>query len=102
MAPSLSPSRQASHVGDGAGHCRRRRGEGTGEKCPATLALTSLEVAIAGAHRALAGRELVAVHRDAHRATSFSPFSAGFHKNTIEPLGFCLTLDVARAWNDQH
>src|SRR5436190_15282697 len=102
MAPWLSMSRETPHVGDRTGHRRRRRGEWAGEERSTSLALPSLEVAIAGAHRAFPRRELVAVHGDAHRATCFAPFGARFLENTVEPFGFCLTLHVPRSRNDEH
>src|SRR5207245_10594537 len=91
-----------AHVSDHTGDCGRRRCERTGEKCAAALALASLEVAVAGAHRAFARLELVAIHRDAHRAARFPPFGARFHENAIESFRFGLALDLARAWNDEH
>src|SRR5216117_1986 len=102
MAPSPSRSRETPHVGDRARHSGRRRCEWTGEKCPAALALTSLEVAVAGAHRAFARLELVAIHCDAHRAARFPPFGTRFHENAIEPFRFGLALDLARPWDDEH
>src|SRR2546426_1159829 len=102
MAPSPSRSRETPNVGDRARHCRRRRRERAGEKSPAALALTSLEVAVAGAHRAFARWERAAIPRDAHRPPRSPPFGARFHENAIESFRFGLALDLARAWNDEH
>src|SRR5438552_2805835 len=102
MAPSPSRSRETPHISDRASHCRRRRRERTGEKCPAALALASLEIAITGAHRAFARLKLVAIHCDAHRAARLPPFGARFHENAIESFRFGLALDLARARYDEH
>src|SRR2546423_3452865 len=99
---SSNPLRETPNVGDGAGHGRGRRGERAREKRPTTFALSSLEVAIARAHRALTGSKLVSVHRDAHRAACFAPLRASLHENTVEPFCFGGTFHGARAGNDEH
>ena len=43
----------------------------------AAAALAAFEVAVAGARRPLAGRQLVGVHRQAHRAARLAPVGAG-------------------------
>src|SRR5262245_3643426 len=45
------------------------------------VALATLEVAVRGRGAALAGRELVWVHGEAHRAARLAPFEAGLHKD---------------------
>ena len=54
----------------GRGHGRRD------EMGAAATALTALEVAVGGRGAALAGRELVGVHAEAHRATALAPLEA--------------------------
>src|SRR4051812_20390826 len=81
---------------DGGGH----RGGGRGQERAAALALTTLEVTVGGADRVLAGRELVAVHGDAHGAAGFAPFGAGIGKDPVETLGLGLALHLLRARND--
>src|SRR5690242_12497750 len=76
---------------------RRRRGEWRREERPSTLALPALEVAVARAHRVLARRELVAVHRDAHRAARLTPFGPRGSEDVGQTLGFGLALDLVAA-----
>ena len=53
-------------------------GDGRGDEVGATAAaLAALEVAVAGAGRALALRQLVGVHRQAHAAARLAPVGAG-------------------------
>ena len=46
------------------------------------------------------GCELVAVHRDAHRAAGFAPFGAGGPEDLGQPLGLGLALHLVRAGHD--
>ena len=48
-------------------------------------------------HRVLPGRELVAVHGDAHRAAGLAPLGARVAEDAVEPLGLGLPLDRLRA-----
>src|SRR3954468_16222985 len=68
---------QPARIGDDPGDRAGRGGQRRGEEGPATLALSALEVTVAGADRVLPRPQLVAVHRDAHRAAGFAPFGAG-------------------------
>src|SRR5262245_40260336 len=56
---------QLPHVGDFAGHRRRRRRQRTCEERPAALALPAFKIPVAGRNGVLARRNLVAVHGDA-------------------------------------
>src|SRR5690242_1588318 len=78
----------------GGGRQRRR------EERPAALALAALEVAVRRADRVLAGRQLVAVHRDAHRAAGLPPFGAGRAEDLVETLALRLALHLVRARDD--
>src|SRR5436305_1345134 len=78
---------------------RRQR---AGEERSATLALAALEVAVAGAHRVLARAELVAVHRDAHRAAGLAPLGARRAKDLVQALALGLRLHLLRARDDHH
>src|SRR5436305_4656799 len=67
---------EEARVGDLAadrGRCGGQRGR---EKGASALALATLEVPVRGADRVLSGRELVAIHRDAHRAARLAPLRA--------------------------
>src|SRR6266849_5664899 len=76
---------QRPRIGDLAADRRRGRGEGRGEEGPAALALTAFEVPVRGADRVLAGRQLIAVHRDAHRAPGLTPLGAGGPEDRVQP-----------------
>src|SRR5690242_1247456 len=67
---------------DRRGGCRQRRGE----ERPTALALPALEVSIGRADRVLPGRQLVAVHRDAHRAARLAPLGAGRAEDLVQAL----------------
>src|SRR4051812_4341350 len=79
-------ARQRPRVGDLAADRRRGRGERRREERPAALALAALEVPIRGADRVLTGRELVAVHRDAHRAARLAPLGARGPEDLVQAL----------------
>src|SRR4051812_48057143 len=88
---------QRPRVGDLAPDRRRRGGQRRGEERPAALALTALEVAVRRADRVLAGGELIAVHRDAHRAAGFAPLCAGGPEDLVETLALGLPLHLVGA-----
>ena len=46
--------------------------------------------------------EPIAVHRDAHAASGFTPLGAGFFEDAVEAFGFRLPLDLVRTRNDEH
>src|SRR5579883_7835 len=80
---------------------RRRRGHGRADQVRASaLALAALEVAVAGAGAALAGRQAILVHGQAHRAPRLAPLEAGLLEDAIQPLALGLPLDQARAGDD--
>src|SRR6266851_5813203 len=66
----------------------------------AALALSPLEIAVRGRGAALAGQQLVLVHRQAHRAAGLAPFEPGFEEDPVEPLLLGLVLDEAGARDD--
>src|SRR5690606_39880545 len=63
-------------------------------------ALPALEVAVRGRGAALARRQLVRIHAEAHGAAGLAPVEAGFLQNFVEPLGLGLLLHEAGAWHD--
>src|SRR6478672_12249681 len=79
-------TREPARVGDDTRDRRRGGGQRRGEERPAALALAALEVAVRRRDRVLAGRQLVAVHRDAHRAACLAPFGTGGPKDLVEAL----------------
>src|SRR5690242_17093672 len=93
---------QLADVADRAGDGTRRGGEWAREEGTAALPLSSLEVAVARAHRVLPGCELVAVHRDAHRASRLAPLRTRGHEYIVQPLGHRLFLHLLRAGDDEH
>src|SRR4051812_12189861 len=95
-------ARQRARVRHLAADRGRGRGERAGEERPAALALAALEVAVARAHGVLAGPELVAVHRDAHRAAGLAPLGARRAEDLVEPFALGLRLHLLRAWDDHH
>ena len=66
----------------------------------ALVALAALEIAVRGRGAALARRELVGVHRQAHRAARLAPFEAGGEEDLVEAFGLGLLLHQARARHD--
>ena len=48
------------------------------------------------------GRELIAVHRDAHRAARLAPLGARRAEDLVESLGLRLALHLLRARHDEH
>ncbi len=71
-----TPSRSTARIRELAGDRGRRRGQWRREEGAPPLALASLEVSVARADRVLAGAEVVAVHRDAHRTAGLACHSA--------------------------
>src|SRR5436190_18147086 len=95
-------ARERPRVGDLAADRRRGRGDRRGEERPAALALAAFEVPVRGADRVLARRELVAVHRDAHRAAGLAPLRPGRLEDLAETLALGLALHLVRAGHDHH
>src|SRR4051794_6216757 len=77
-------AREATDHGSG------RRDRHRDQVRPTALALPALEVAVGGRRAALAGRELVGVHPEAHRAAGAAPLGARLHEHPVEPLGLGL------------
>src|SRR4051812_8980268 len=73
-----------AHVDEVAGD-RGRGGHRGRHQMGATLeALASLEVAVRGRGAALFRRQLVRVHREAHRAARLTPFEACLEEDLVE------------------
>ena len=96
MPGSVRGSVTTPVIADGGGGQRR------GEERPPALALAALEVAVRGRDRVLAGRQLVAVHGDAHRAAGLAPFGAGRPEDVGEALVLGLLLHLLAARHDHH
>src|SRR5271165_5444706 len=94
---SLPPS---PHVHEPPRDRRGRRHRGRNEMRAALVALAAFKIAVRGRGAALAGREFVRVHGEAHRAAGLPPLEAGGKENLVEPLGLGLGLHQARARNN--
>src|SRR5215218_2427486 len=80
---------------------RRRRGHLRRDQVGApAAALAALEVAVGGRCAALAGREDVGVHAQAHRAARAAPVEAGGAEDLVEPLPLGLDRDLLGARHD--
>src|SRR6188768_263212 len=101
MVCKFLKSNERAYVGDFAGDGGGGCGGGGGEEGTPALALATLEVAVGGADRVLAGRELIAVHGDAHRAAGFTPFGACVGEDAVEAFGLGLAFHFLRARDDQ-
>src|SRR5262249_36880521 len=66
----------------------------------ALVALAALEIAVRGRGAALAGRELVGIHRQTHRAAGLAPFESGTDENLVETFRLRLRFDQAPARHD--
>src|SRR3569623_3526581 len=60
-------------------------------------ALTALEVTVRGRSATLFRRQLVGIHRKAHRAARLAPLEAGLDEDLVEAFGFRLLLHETRA-----
>src|SRR4051812_28716544 len=97
---STVPSDELPGVGDLSGDGGGGGGERAGQERAPARALPALEVAVAGADRVLPRLQLIAVHRDAHRAAGLAPVGAGVAEDLVEPLGLGLLLHALRAGDD--
>src|SRR4029450_13026411 len=83
------------------GEVTQDRGRGrhgrTDKVSPPALALTTLEVPIAGGRAPFAGRELIRVHAQTHRAAGIPPLEPGGGEDRIQSLPFGLALYEHRA-----
>src|SRR5690348_326547 len=70
------PSLQIAHIGQAAGDGGGGGHGRTHQVRPAALALAALEIAVRGRGTALARRQLVGIHGEAHRAAGFAPLEA--------------------------
>src|SRR4029079_14468938 len=94
MSAPLPDVDEAPLDGGRGGHLR---GHEVG--APAT-ALAPLEVAVGGRGAALARREDVRVHAQAHRSAGAAPVEAGGAEDLVEALALGLRLHLHRAGND--
>ena len=84
-------------AGDGGG-----RGDGGGDEMRSPAAsLAPLEVAVRGRSTALARRELVGVHGEAHGATRFAPVEARVAEDLIEAFALGFGLHGHRSGHDE-
>src|SRR5580658_2684423 len=82
------------------GNGGRRGHDGADQVRAAAFALTALEVAIGGAGAALAGRQHVVVHGDAHAAAGLAPLESSVAEDAVESFLFGFGFDDLRSWND--
>src|SRR5690606_13493544 len=85
------------HIRQMPGDRRRRGHAGADQMGAAAAALTALEIAVRGRRTALAGGQLVRVHRKAHRAAGQTPFETGVDEDLRQPLLLRLRADKARS-----
>src|SRR5919112_2284783 len=85
---------EPAHNGRRGGH---RRAD---EVRPATLALASLEVSVAGRGAPLARLQDVRVHAEAHRTPGVAPVEARVREDLGQPLFLCLLFDAHRTGHD--
>src|SRR5687767_8886308 len=95
-------ARQGPWIADLATDRRRRGGQRRGEERAPALALAALEVPVRGADRVLARGQLIAVHRDAHRAAGLAPLGAGRLEDRVETLALGLPLHLVGSGDDHH
>src|SRR5216117_784072 len=95
-------ARQRPRVADHAVDRRNGGRQWRGQERPPALALAALEVAVRRADRVLPGRELVAVHRNAHRAAGLTPLGTGGPEDLVQALPLGLTLHLVGAGDDHH
>src|SRR5207244_7520566 len=95
-------ARQRPGIGYDAVDRRNGGGQRRGEERATALALAPLEVAVRRADRVLARRELVAVHRDAHRAAGLAPLGAGRLEDLAEAFALRLALHLVGTGDDHH
>src|SRR5260221_13219111 len=93
----LFPCLERAYIGDAAGDRRRDGHRWTGEMRAPARPLPADEIAVGRGDAALAGRDRVAVHRQAHRAARLAPFEPAVEEGTGDPFGLRRTLDVLLA-----
>src|ERR1051325_3747676 len=74
---------------------------GTHQVGAATAPLAALEVAVLRRRAALAARQDVRVHAEAHRAPRIAPLEPRLPEHPVQSLGFGLCLDLLRPRHDQ-
>ncbi|KAI3480557.1 hypothetical protein L1887_57276 [Cichorium endivia] len=89
-----------AHVGQVARHGARGGHGGRHEVRASAGALATLKVAVRGGGAALAGRQLVRVHAQAHGAARLAPVEAGGLEDLVEALRLGLLLDQSRAGHE--
>src|SRR5271166_2605634 len=103
-APKWAATRRDSaplpHVDEPSGDRGRRRHGGRDQMGAALVALAALEIAVRGRGAALARRELVRVHGQAHRAPGLPPLEARGEEDLVQPFRLGLRLDQPRARHD--
>src|SRR5688572_16895181 len=75
---------EAPNVDEVPGDRSGRRHRGAHQMRPAAGPLTAFEVAVGGRRTAVAGRKLVVVHAEAHRAARLAPLETGFGEHLVE------------------
>src|ERR1700722_9397348 len=72
--------------------------DGADQMGAAALALAALEIAIGGAGAALAGRQHIVIHGDAHTATRLAPLETRIAENAVESFLLGFGFDDLRSW----
>src|SRR5262245_11700383 len=80
--------------GSGSRHCGRYKVRSS------LVALAAFEIPVRRRGATLPGRELVRIHREAHRTAWFAPLEAGGFENLVEPFRFRLELHQAGPGHD--
>src|SRR5262245_30257696 len=96
-APELLP---VAHVDEVSGDCGRGGHRRRYEVSSSLVALAALEIPVRRRSATLAGRELVGVHREAHRAARFAPLEASGLEDPGESFCFRLEFDQAGTGHD--
>src|SRR5689334_21240400 len=76
---------------------RHHHGRAHQQRAPLRAALPANKVSIRRRRRDLASRELVGIHRQAHRAPGFAPLKSGFSENFVQAFLLSELLDFGRA-----
>ena len=96
-ASSYAAFSAAAYIHEMASDGRGGRHRGTHQMRAATGALAAFEIAVRGGCTALAGREAIVVHAEAHGAAGVAPLEARLLEHAIEAFLLGLRFHEARA-----
>ena len=89
-----------SHVGESTGHGGGGDHRWGHEMSSTSRSLTTLEVPVGRRRASLLRLELIGVHSEAHRTSSFPPIPTGSLEDDVETFGLSLLLDETRSRDD--